>query len=66
ASRRIDRRKLFRTVIEVIDPVTHRVVVSGSRDAFIVGALPGRRVATYVEDENGVPKVEIIAFSISR
>ena len=57
--------KLYRTYVEVIDPVQGRVVSSTTINGFIFEALPGRRVALYKVDENGFPRVQIAQLSLN-
>jgi len=51
--------RLKRTLIEVIDPATRRVVTRHTFDGYVFGTLPGNRVATYAETDNGIPILTI-------
>lgn len=51
--------KLYSTTIELIDPVEARVLARRTIDQWVIAALPGRRIATYVVDRDGIPRVEI-------
>jgi hypothetical protein len=47
--------KLFQTVIEVIDPKTRTLVATKTLDSYISSVLSTGRVASFVENEDGVP-----------
>lgn len=64
-SRAVIYDKLYRTHLEVIDPRTARVVASLSIDGYVMESLPGRRAAMYEVDDNGFPRVRIVAFTLS-
>lgn len=57
--------KLYATYVEVIDPRTARVITSHRIDGYVMEALPDRRVALYRVDENGIPRVQIAALTLS-
>jgi hypothetical protein len=57
--------KLYRTYVEVIDPRSARVVTTHKIDGYVMEALPDRRVALYRVDENGIPRVQIAALTLS-
>jgi hypothetical protein len=57
--------KLFRTLIEVIDPKSARVIARRTLDAFIFAALGGGLVAAYTADENGVSRIRVLRAGIS-
>jgi hypothetical protein len=63
--RDISYDKLYRTYVEVIDPRTARVVTSHSLEGYVMEALPDRRVVLYRVDENGFPRVQIVALTLS-
>ncbi len=63
--RDIALEKLFATRIEVLNPATGRVVARGALDAFVLNTLSNQRVATYVVDSAGLPRVEIVSLRIS-
>jgi hypothetical protein len=56
--------KLFRTYVEVIETVRARVVTSQTFDGYVFEVLPGNRAALYRVDENGFPRVDIVALSL--
>jgi hypothetical protein len=58
--------KLLRTYVEVIDPAQGRVITSHTFNGYIFEALPGRRVAFYLVDFNGFPRVQIVQLSLNR
>ena len=57
--------KLFDTHIEVIDPVAGRVIARHNFDGYIFQALPSRRVAQYVVDADGIPRVHIVSLTLN-
>ena len=57
--------KLYRTLIEVIDPAAKRVLARRTFDGYIFGALSENRVAAYVETEAGVPVVTIYRVTLN-
>ena len=57
--------KLFTTYIEVIDPVQGRVVARHNFDGYIFEALPDRKVAQYVIDADGFPRVHIVSLALN-
>lgn len=63
---RVAWEHLYRTIIEVIDSDTRRMVARGSFDALILAALPGNRAAAYTVDQDGIPQVEILSIRVER
>lgn len=61
---RIAMEKMFRSVIEVVDPTAARVLARASVEDWILGVLPGGRVATYFVDSAGVARVGIVRYEI--
>jgi len=57
--------KLYQTYIEVIDPVQARVVARHTFNGYIFEALPDRRVAQYVIDFQGLPRVHIVSLTLN-
>jgi hypothetical protein len=57
--------KLFRTYVEVIDPVQARVVSSTTINGYVFQALPDRRAALYQVDFSGIPRVQIVQLSLT-
>jgi hypothetical protein len=57
--------KLFTTYVEVIDPVQGRVVARHNFDGYIFEALPDRKVAQYVIDADGFPRVHIVSLALN-
>lgn len=64
-SRDIAWDKMYRTMIEVIDPTQARVVARRALDSYVFAALPGGRAAIYTIDENGIPRVSVVSLSLS-
>jgi hypothetical protein len=64
AIRAIKFDKLFRTVIEVIDPAAERVVVRAELEGVTIAALPDQRVALYRVLPDGTPFVSIVKLAI--
>lgn len=63
--RKMGYDKLFRTYVEVIDPVQARVVSSTTINGYVFETLPDRRAALYRVDDNGIPRVQIVALSLN-
>jgi hypothetical protein len=61
----MDTYKLWRTVIEVVDPKSARVVHRLLMNELVFTILPGRRIALYSEDEAGLPHIRIAKLSLS-
>ena len=51
--------KQFRTIIEVIDPKTRRVIARSTVDGHVSYVISSDRVVTFVENEDGVPMATI-------
>ena len=64
-TREIDESRLYRSVVEVVDIETGRLVASAPVPGLVVTLLPGQYVATYREDEAGVPFVDIFRMTLS-
>jgi hypothetical protein len=62
----VDILKLWRTVIEVIDPKARAVVRRIVVNDYVVGFLPGGRVATYEEGSDGEPRYQIQRWAFVR
>jgi hypothetical protein len=58
--------KLYDTMVEVIDPVAGRLIVSTRLDRYIVSSLPGGRAAIYDTTNDGEPYVQIVQMGIVR
>ena len=56
--------RLYRTMVEVIDPTEGRVIARRTIDQWVIAALPGRRIAAYTADRDGIPQVEISQFEL--
>jgi hypothetical protein len=56
--------RMFRTYVEVIDPVQGRVVTSHTINGFVFEALADRRAALYTVDINGIPRGQIVSLSL--
>ena len=65
ATRKMGWDKLFRTYVEVIDPVQSRVVASHTINGYVFETLPDRRVAQYAIDISGIPRVHIVQLSLN-
>lgn len=57
---------LTRSVLEVVDPARSRVLWRGHPDSYVMGLLPGPRIAAYVETDMGIPYIEISQVSLRR
>lgn len=57
--------KLFRTYVEVIDPVQARVVTSTTINGYVFETLPDRRAALYLIDPLGIPRVQIVSLTLT-
>ena len=56
--------KMYRTIIEVIDPAAGRVIARQQLDEWIVGVLPdGRAIVNFV-DQNDVNRVRIVKLTL--
>ena len=66
-SRMYLRSELLRkTVVEVVDPASRRVIKRADIPGTVIPTMPGNRIAVYQEDRNGVPTVSVLRFSIRR
>lgn len=63
--REIDANRLYRSVVEVVDIETGQLVVSARVPGLVVTLLPDQHVATYREDEAGVPFVDVFRMTLS-
>lgn len=57
--------KLWKTVVEVIDPRSTRVVARADLDEWVFAALPGRKAVGRRIDAEGVPQVAVLQFALS-
>lgn len=57
--------KVYRSVLEVLDIETGRLVASASVPGLVLALLPDRHVATYREDDAGVPFVDVYRVTVS-
>jgi hypothetical protein len=64
-ARDVQYDKLMDTYIEVIDPTQGRVIARHNFDGYIFEALPGRKVAQYVVDASGIPRVHILSLTLN-
>ena len=62
----VDLTRLFRTVVEVIDPAQARLIATAQFSDILVDVLPNNRAAFYGEDTTGEPRLYIATFAISR
>ena len=51
--------KVWRTMVEIIDPVKKRVIARKLLETFAFSGMPGNRIATFTEDELGIPRITI-------
>lgn len=63
--REIDANRLYRSVVEVVDIETGQLVVSARVPGLVVTLLPDQHVATYREDEAGVPFVDVFRMTLA-
>ena len=63
--RKMDFDKLYRTYVEVIDPVQARVIARHTINGYVFEPLPDRRVALYKVDFAGIPRVDIVQLSLN-
>lgn len=66
SAREIEFTKLYRSVVDVVDIGTGELVTSAQVPGLVLGLLPNLYVATYREDDAGVPYVDVFRMSISR
>ena len=64
-TRQLDEARLYRSVVEVVDIETGRLVVSSRVPGLVVTLLPDQHVVTYREDEAGVPFVDVYRMTLS-
>ena len=57
--------RMFRTYVEVIDPVQARVLTSHTINGYVFETLPDRRVALYEVDIAGIPRVRIVSLALN-
>jgi hypothetical protein len=62
----VDILKLFTTNLEVLDPNTGTVVTRGELTGYVVGTMPGGRVATYHRRQDGSSYVSIRRLALRR
>jgi hypothetical protein len=62
----LDYRKVFNFMVEIIDPVSNVVVVSHRGDGYAIGWLDKHHLATYREDEVGIPVIEVFRVDVVR
>ncbi len=46
-------------MIEVIDPAARRVIARTILDDYVFASMPGNRIATFTENEFGIPRITI-------
>lgn len=56
--------KLYRTMVEVIDPVAGRVVARSELDQLVVAALPGFHAVLHVTDADGFVRLKVVRLSL--
>lgn len=58
------QEKMFRTVVEVLDPRAGRAVARRQLDEWIIAALPGERAVIYSVAADGIPRLRIVGFTL--
>jgi len=56
---------LWQTVIEVLDTTTRHLIASRTIDGLVMHVLGSQKAAMYEEDENGVPSIRIVSFTVT-
>ena len=64
-TRELDEGRLHRSVVEIVDIETERLVVAARMPGLVVTLLPDQHVVTYREDEAGVPFVDVFRMTLS-
>ena len=64
-TREMDETKLYRSVVEVVDIETGRLVASATVPGLVVTLLSDQHVVTYRQDEAGVPFVDVFRMTLS-
>ena len=62
----LDHRKVYNFVVEVIDPTKGAVVVSHRGEGYAIGWLDNQHLATYREDDVGIPMIEVFRVEVVR
>ncbi|MGQ0539160.1 MAG: hypothetical protein ACT4R6_09465, partial [Gemmatimonadaceae bacterium] len=62
--RQIAMEKLFRTMVEVLDLGSKRVVARQMLSDWVIAALPDRRTAVYAVNDAGVPRIDILQLTL--
>ncbi len=65
SSRAFDYGKMWATTIEVINPDAGRVVARQVIDRLIISATPGRRVAFFSRDADGLGRIDVVEFTLN-
>ncbi len=64
-TRQLDEARLYRSVVEVVDIETGRLISAARMPGLVVTLLPDQHVVTYREDEVGVPFVDVYRMTLS-
>lgn len=56
--------KLYRTIVEVIDPAVGRVVARAELDQVVVAALPGLLAVLHTADADGIVRLKVVRLSL--
>ncbi len=66
AARDIRWNKLYRTTVEVIDSMVHRVVARFTIDRYVTAVLSDGRAVAYALDDDGIARVDVLTFEMNR
>ena len=66
SARELEETKVFRSVVEVIDAETGQLVTAADVPGLVVALLPDQHVASYRENDAGIPFIDIFRMSVSR
>lgn len=59
-----EQEKMFRTVVEILDPLTGRVITRRQLDEWIIAVFPDKRAAVYTADADGIPELRIVELAL--
>ena len=59
------QERMFRTVVEVLDPKAGRVVARRQLDEWIIAALPEGRAVVYTVDTNDIPRLRVVRLTLN-
>ena len=58
------QEKMFRTVVEVLDPKAGRVIARRQLDEWIIAALPEGRAVVYAVDADDIPRLRVVRLAV--